>query len=70
MSSNDARRTHNETVWSSTEAEFQVMSQGLFELCLLNIILDDLEIKLNAPIRLSCGNKSSINIAHNTVQHD
>ena len=36
----------------------------------MEIILDDLKIKYEAPMGLVCDNKSAINIAHNPVQHD
>ncbi|RVW28647.1 Retrovirus-related Pol polyprotein from transposon RE1 [Vitis vinifera] len=34
------------------------------------IILDDLRIKWDGPMKLYCDNKSTINIAHNPIQHD
>jgi len=55
---------------SSTEAEFRAMALGVYELLWLKIILEDLKIKLEGPIKLYCDNKSAINIAHNPVQHD
>ncbi|RVX16317.1 Retrovirus-related Pol polyprotein from transposon RE1 [Vitis vinifera] len=36
----------------------------------LEIILDDLRIKWDGPMKLYCDNKSTINIVHNPVQHD
>ena len=55
---------------SSVEAEFRAMTQGVCELLWLKIILEDLRIKWERPMRLFCDNKSAINIAHNPVQHD
>ena len=46
------------------------MAQGVRELLWLKIILEDLKIEWDSPIRLYCDNKSTISIAHNTVQHD
>ena len=46
------------------------MAQGVCELLWLKIILEDLKIKWEEPMRLYCDNKSAINIAHNPVQHD
>lgn len=46
------------------------MAQGIYELLLLNIILDDLGIKWEGTIKLYCNNNSAINIAYNLVQHD
>ena len=40
------------------------------ELLWLKIILDDLRIKWDGPIKLYCDNKLAINIAHNSIQHD
>ena len=55
---------------SSTEAKFRTMAQGVCELLCLKIVLEDLKIKWDGPMRLYCDNKSAINIAHNSVQHD
>ena len=55
---------------SSAEAEFRAMAQGICELLWLKIILDDLKIKREEPMRLYCDNKFVINIAHNPVQDD
>ena len=40
------------------------------ELLWLKIILDDLKIKWEGPMKLYYDKKSAINIAHNLVQHD
>ena len=54
----------------SVELEFRAIAQGLCELLWLKIILDDLRIKWDGPMKLYCDNKSAINIAHNPIQHD
>ena len=46
------------------------MALGICELLWMKIILDDLKIKCNGPMKLYCDKKSAINIAHNPVQHD
>lgn len=46
------------------------MALGICELLWLKIILQDLKIEWNGPMKLYCDNKSAINIAHNPVQHD
>ena len=46
------------------------MAMGICKLLWLKMILDDLNIKWEGPIRLYCDNKSSISIAHNPLQHD
>ncbi|RVW65328.1 Retrovirus-related Pol polyprotein from transposon RE2 [Vitis vinifera] len=38
--------------------------------CYGGIVLEDLKIKWDGPMRLYCDNKSAINITHNPVQHD
>ena len=55
---------------SSAKAEFRAMAQGVCGLLWLKIILEDLRIKWEGPMRLFCNNKSAINIAHNPIQHD
>ncbi|WJZ84042.1 hypothetical protein VitviT2T_003670 [Vitis vinifera] len=55
---------------SSAESEFRGIAQGLCELLWLKIILDELRIKWDDPIKLYCDNKSTINIAHDPIQHD
>ncbi|KAE8735933.1 Calcium-dependent lipid-binding family protein isoform 3 [Hibiscus syriacus] len=46
------------------------MTLGIYELLWLKIILEDLKIKWEEPMKLYYDNKSTINIAHNPVQHD
>ena len=55
---------------SNVEAQFRAMAQGVCELLWLKIILEDLKIRWDGPIRLYYDNKSAISIAHNLVQHD
>ena len=55
---------------SSAKSEFKVIAQGLCELLWLKIILDDLRIKWDNPMKLYCDNKLAINIAHYLIQHD
>ena len=63
-------KKQNVVARSSAEAEFRAMAQGICELLWMKIILDDLKIKYEVPMRLLCDNKSAISIAHNPVQHD
>ena len=46
------------------------MAQGICELLWLKIIVEDLGLKWDSPMKLYCGNKSTISIAHNLIQHD
>ena len=55
---------------SSTEAEFRAMALGIRELLWIKIILSDLRIHWEGPMKLYCDNKSAIIIAHNPVHHD
>ena len=52
---------------SSAEAEFCSMALGMCELLWLKILLNDLKIEWNTPMKLYCDNKSAISIAHNPV---
>jgi hypothetical protein len=52
---------------SSAEAEFKSMALGICELLWLKIILDDLKVKWESPIKLFCDNKSALAIAHDPV---
>ena len=55
---------------SSVEVEFRVIAHGTCEPLWLKIILGDLKIKWQGPMKLYCDNKLTINIAHNLFQHD
>ena len=46
------------------------MALGVCLLLWLKIILEDLRIAWEGPMKLYCDNKSTINIVHNPVQHD
>ena len=63
-------KKQNVVARSSVESEFRIIAQGLCELLWLKIILDDLRIKWDDPMKLYCDKKSAINIAHNPIQHD
>ncbi|KAK0582233.1 hypothetical protein LWI29_023202 [Acer saccharum] len=63
-------KKQNVVARSSAEAEFRAMALGVCELLWLKIILDDLKVKWEGPMKLYCDNKSAISIAHNPVQHD
>ena len=55
---------------SSAKAEFCTMTQGFCELLWLKIILEDLKIKWDGPMRLYYDNKLAIGIAYNPMWHD
>jgi len=63
-------KKQNVVARSSVEAELRVMAEGFCKLLLMKIILDDLKIKYETLMGLTCYNKYVINIAHNLVQHD
>ena len=55
---------------SSVEAEIQATIQGVCELLWMKIIVDNLRVEYEVPMKMFCDSKSAINIAHNPVQHD
>ena len=63
-------KKHNVVTRSYAESEFRAIAQGLCELLWLKIILDNLKIKWDDPMKLYCDKKSTINIAHNPIQHN
>ena len=63
-------KKQNVVAKSSVESEFRVIAQGLCELLWLIIILDDLRIKWDDPMKLYRDNKSTISIAHSPIQHN
>ena len=63
-------KKQNAVARSSAEAEFRAMAAGVCVLLWVKIILEDLEVQWNKPMKLYCDNKSAINITHNLVQHD
>lgn len=63
-------KKQNVVARSFVESEFKAITQGLYELLLLNIILDDLGIKLEGSMKLYNDNKSAIKIAHNPIQYN
>ena len=58
-------KKQNVVARSSAESKFKAIAQGLCEILWLKIILVDLRIKWDDPMKLYCDNKSTINIAHN-----
>ena len=42
---------------SSDEVEFRAIGQGVCEILWMKIILDDLRIKCEAPMKIFCDNK-------------
>ena len=63
-------KKQNVVARSSAELEFRAMALRICELLWLKIILCDLKVEWEASMRLYCDNKSAIDIAHNSFQHD
>lgn len=55
---------------SSAKAQFRGMSHGVCELLWLRKLLRDLGFGPKGVLNLHCDNKTTIEIAHNRVQHD
>ena len=60
-------KKQNVVARSFAKLEFKAISRGLCELLGLKIILHDLRVKWEPPMKLYCDNKSIINIAHNHI---
>ena len=52
---------------STIEVELRTVAEEVCELLWLKIILEDLRIILEGPMRLFCETKFAINITHNPV---
>ncbi|EXB61168.1 Copia protein [Morus notabilis] len=64
------RKKQSVVARSSAEAEFRAMANGLCELIWLQRVIGDLQLTIEAPMKLYCDNKAAISIANNLVQHD
>lgn len=54
-------------VRSSAEAEFRAMTLGNCELLWMKLVLENLKINCEGPMKLFCDNKPVIGIAHDLV---
>lgn len=52
------------SIRSNAEAEYKSMVQGVCELMWLKILMKDLKLLRDNPIRLYCDNEAAIDIAH------
>ncbi|RVW82487.1 Retrovirus-related Pol polyprotein from transposon TNT 1-94 [Vitis vinifera] len=74
LTRNFVKKNNTLALKAYTDADMQVPQwiedqlQGI--VLFLEIILDELRIKWDDPIKLYCDNKSTINIAHDPIQHD
>ena len=55
---------------SSAKAEFRAVAQGICELLWLKLLLEELKVTNEKPMKLFCDNKAAINIPHNPMHHD
>ena len=46
------------------------MASGLCELVWLRILLSELRLLDDGPLKLCCDNQAAINLVHNPIQHD
>ncbi|KAM2473307.1 hypothetical protein COP2_006450 [Malus domestica] len=63
-------KKQNVVARSSAEAEYRGMALGICEILWLKLLLRDLDIKHDQPMKLFCDNKAACYIAHNPVHHD
>nr|KYP41954.1 Copia protein [Cajanus cajan] len=52
------------------KAKFRALTYGICEGLWMKIIFYELRIQIELPMKLLCDNKLTINIVHNSVQHD
>lgn len=55
---------------SSAEAEFRAAAQGICEALWIKLLLEELKVVYEKPMKLLCDNKAAISICHNPVHHD
>ena len=65
-------RSKNETVVSrsSIEVELRSIALGICEVIWLRMLLNELQIKVNVPLKVYSDNKAAISITHNPIHHD
>lgn len=66
------RRTKKQLVVarSSAKVEFKEVTQEICELLWLKLLLEELKIANDQPMKNYCDNKVTINISHNPIHHD
>ena len=55
---------------SSVEAEFKALTQGICEILLLKLALEELKVSHGDPMKLYCDNRAAVSIFHNLFHHD
>lgn len=55
---------------SSAEAKFRAIVYGICEVLWLRILLEELKMSNDEPMKLFCDNKTAISICHNLVHHN
>ncbi|RDX97708.1 Copia protein, partial [Mucuna pruriens] len=69
-----AQETHSgptsSPIVSIGEVEFRAIAYGICEGLSMKIILDNLKVKYEGPMKLFCENNSTISIAHNPILHN
>ena len=51
------------------KAGFRVVAYGICELLWLKLLLTELKVSVNLPMKLYCDNKAALSIEHNLVHH-
>ena len=55
---------------SSAKAEYRAMALGICEPMWIRTPRKELQVDVQEPMRLYCDNRTTLNIVHNSVQHD
>lgn len=55
---------------SSAEVDFRALAHGICEIIWLKLLLEELGIKKDHPMKVYCDNKAAIAMSYNHVHHD
>ncbi|XP_054789357.1 secreted RxLR effector protein 161-like [Prosopis cineraria] len=55
---------------SSAQSEFRALAQGITEELWIRRVMEEIQVRVDPPIKLYCDNKAAISMALNPVQHE
>ena len=63
-------RSKKQTIVAHSSVEFKAVAHGVCELLWLKLLLEELKMFKNQPMKIYCDNKVAIHISHNPIHHD